>query len=114
MNYVEFIAGNSEYKLRLSTRNVVALEKQLGCNPLMIFGAGDKIPTITAMVQILHASMQQYQHNITLEKAYDIFDTYLEEGHIPTDFIPTIIDIYKASGIMKADNTSTEEGAEKN
>ena len=114
MNYVEFIAGNSEYKLRLSTRNIVALEKQIGCNPLMIFGNGNKVPTITEMVQILHASLQQYQHNITLEKAYEIFDTYLEDGHASTDFITTIIEIYKASGIMKAEQTPEEEGTEKN
>ena len=37
MMYVDFTAGNKEYKLRLTTRDVVALEKQLGCNPLMIF-----------------------------------------------------------------------------
>lgn len=110
MNYVEFKAGNAEYKLRLSTRNVVALEKQLGCNPLMIFGAGDRIPTITNMVHILHASLQQNHHGITLEKAFDIFDKYLEEDHIPTDFIAIIIEIYKASGLMKAE----EEGTEKN
>ena len=74
MNYVDFIAGNKEYKLRLSTRNVVALEKGLECNPLMIFGAGDRIPTITNMVQILHASLQQYHHKITLDDAFDIFE----------------------------------------
>ena len=32
MNYINFVAGNKEYKLRLSTRAIVALEKQLGCN----------------------------------------------------------------------------------
>lgn len=109
MNYVDFTAGNKEYKLRLSTRNTVALERQLGCNPLMIFGAGDKIPTITNMVQILHASLQQYQHSITLDNAYDIFDEYLGDGHIPTDFITVIIDIYKASGIMKDQKESDSE-----
>lgn len=111
MNYVDFTAGNNEYKLRLSTRNVVTLEKQLGCNPLMIFGTGDRIPTITNMVQILHSSLQQFQHNITLDKAFDIFDEYLGEGHIPTDFINVIIDIYKVSGIMRNDQ---EEDSEKN
>lgn len=114
MNYVDFTAGNKEYKLRLATRNVVTLERQLGCNPLMIFGAGDKIPTITNMVQILHAALQQYQHNITLDNAYDIFDEYLGDGHIPTDFIAVIIEIYKASGIMKNDSKTTEGTTEKN
>lgn len=108
MNYVDFTAGNNTYKLRLTTRSIVALEKQMGCNPLAIFGNGDKIPTITTMVQILHASLQTLEHGISLDKAYDIFDTWLADGHAMTDFIAVIIEIYKASGLIQGD------GAEKN
>lgn len=100
MMYVDFTAGNKEYKLRLNTRAVLALEKQLGYNPVSIFGKGDTIPTITAMVTVLHASLQQLQHNITFDAAADIFDEYLEDGHSMTDFIPVILDIYRASGIV--------------
>lgn len=108
MNYVDFTAGNNSYKLRLTTRSIVALEKQLGMNPLAIFGNGDKIPTITVMVQILHASLQSLEHGITVDKAYDIYDTWLADGHAMTDFIPVILDIYRASGLIQG------EGAEKN
>ena len=107
MNYVEFHAGDEDYRLKLSTRSTVSLEKQLGCNPVAIFGSGDTIPTITTMVRILHASLQSYEHGITLEDAYDIFDKWLEDGHVMTDFISVIIDIYKASGILK----DTEEAS---
>ena len=103
MNYIDFKAGNKEYKLRLNTRNTISLEKTLGCNPVAIFGSGDTIPTITTMVRILHASLQAYEHGITLDDAYDIFDAWLDEGHVMTDFIAIIIDIYKASGIIKAE-----------
>lgn len=99
MLYFDFEAGNKAYKLRLNTRNTVMLEKTLGCNPLAIFGTGETIPTITTMVQVLFASMQQYHHGITLEEAYDIFDAYLEE-HSVTDFIPVILEVYKVSGII--------------
>lgn len=109
MNYIEFSAGNKDYKLRLNTRNTVMLEKQLGCNPLSIFGDGETIPTITVMVSILHASMQQYQHSISLNDAFDIFDTWLDDGHSSTDFIPIILDIYKASGIIPKDKIEEEE-----
>ena len=104
MQYVDFEVGNKNYKLRLNTRNLVVLEKQLGANPLSIFGDGSKIPTVTTMVTILHASLQQYQHNVTLNDAYDIFDEYLEE-HVMTDFIPVIVEIYKASGLIAKDNS---------
>ena len=103
MNYIDFTAGNKDYKLRLNTRNTILLEKQLGCNPLSIFGDGETIPTVTVMVAILHASLQQYNHGINLNDAYDIFDTWIEEGNSATDFIPIILEIYKASGIIPKD-----------
>lgn len=103
MMYVDFKAAEKEYKLRLNTRNIVALEKQIGCNPLMLFGMDEKnprVPTISEMVSVLHASLQQFQHNISINEAYDIFDNYLAEGNAPTDFLSVIIEIYKVSGLM--------------
>ena len=108
MNQVGFWAGGKEYKLRLTTRSIVQLEKQIGRNPLMIFGNGEEIPTITNMVNVLYFSLQSLQNGITLNDAYDIYDTYIADGHTTTDFIKVIIDIYRASGIIP-----TEE-AEKN
>ena len=101
MMYLEFTAGNKDYKLRLNTRNTIMLEKQLGCNPLSIFGDGDTIPTVTTMVQVLYASLQQYHHGISLNDAYDVFDAWLADDHVVTDFLPVIVDIFKASGIIK-------------
>lgn len=100
MLYVDFSAGNKDYKLRLNTRNVVALEKAVGCNPLAIFGNGETLPTITIMVNVLHASLQQYHHGVSMNDAYEIFDAYLDEGHSITDFIKVIIDIYRTSGLI--------------
>ena len=108
MNYIDFTAGNKDYKLRLNTRNTILLEKQLGCNPLSIFGDGETIPTITTMVAILHASLQQYNHGISLNDAYDIFDAWLADGNSTTDFIPIILEIYKASGIIPKDEVETK------
>lgn len=108
MNYIDFTAGNKDYKLRLNTRNTILLEKQLGCNPLSIFGDGETIPTITTMVAILHASLQQYNHGINLNDAYDIFDAWLADGNSTTDFIPIILEIYKASGIIPKDEVETK------
>ena len=110
MLYVDFIAGGDSYQLRLNTRNVVMLEKMLGKNPLAIFGNGDTLPTITEMVQILYSSLQQLNHGITLDKAYDIFDAYLADGHSSTDFVQVIVDIYKVSGLI----ANVSEESEKN
>jgi hypothetical protein len=111
MLYIDFSAGGKDYKLRLNTRNTILLEKQLGCNPLSIFGNGETIPTITVMVSILHASLQQYNHGISLNDAYDIFDEWLAEGNSSTDFIPIILEIYKASGIIPKDKEIEEKNA---
>lgn len=103
--YVDFTAGSKSYRLRLSTRNTVMLEKQLGCNPLSVFGNGDTLPTVTQMVNILYASLIQYNHGLTLNDAYDIFDEWLEDGHTMTDFIQIILQIYKVSGLIQNDGT---------
>jgi len=100
MMYVDFTAGNKDYKLRLNTRNTIALEKAVGCNPLAIFGNGETLPTITVMVNVLHCSLQQYHHGISLNDSYEIFDKYLEDGNSITDFVKIILDIYRVSGLI--------------
>lgn len=108
MLYVDFKAKDKEYKLRLATRNLVALEKAIGKNPLAIFGTGDEIPSITTMVNILFYSLQQYQHSISYDDACNIFDAYLEENSM-TDFLTVIIDIYKVSGLIRDGKETSEK-----
>lgn len=112
MLFYEIKIGDKEYKLRLNTRNTILLEKSLGCNPLSIFGNEDEpvLPTVTAMVAILHAALQQYQHNITTNDAFDLFDEWLADGNTPADFVSIIIEIYKVSGLI----SNEEEKEEKN
>lgn len=104
MMYVDFHAGDKDYKLRLSTRNTVMLEKQLGCNPLAIFGNGETLPTVTTMVNVLYASLLQFNHGISLNDAYDIFDEWLADGNTATDFIYVLLEVYKVSGLIKKDS----------
>lgn len=99
MMYYDFEVGNKVYKLRLNTRNTIALEKALGCNPLSLFGNGDTLPTVSQMVAVLWASLQTYEHGITMNDAYDIFDKYLE-SHVMTDFFSVIVEVYKISGLL--------------
>lgn len=108
MMYFDFEAGNKAYKLRLNTRNIVALEKQLNGNPLSIFGDGTKLPTVAELVAVLWASLQQYHHGITMNDAYDIFDKYLEDGHIMTDFFNVVLEVYKVSGLIQTEPEATK------
>lgn len=99
--FVNFEVNNKAYKLRLNTKNVVALEKALGANPVSIFDTqGDTLPSVTALVAVLHASLQQYNHGITLSDTYNIFDAYIEEGHTVDEFIYIVLDIYRESGLI--------------
>lgn len=106
MMYFDFETNEQVYKLRLTTKSIMDLEKRIGCNPLSIFGNGNRIPSVTEMVAILHSSLQALNHGITLERAAAIFDSYLE-NHTVTDFIAVIVEIYKVSGIIQAEG---EEG----
>jgi len=110
--YYEFLAGGKTYKLRLATKEIVSLEKSLGCNPLGIFGKGDRIPTITEMVTILHKSLSQYQHGMDMDDAYSIFDNYLADGNAATEFITVIVEVYKVSGLIKNNKKETTEEEE--
>lgn len=99
--FVNFEANNKAYKLRINTRNLVALERTLGDNPLSIFDLkGEKMPSVTSMVAVLHASLQQYHHSISMADAYDIFDDYIADGHSVDEFIYVILDIYRESGLI--------------
>lgn len=109
MLYYEFPVGERTYKLVLNTRNTISLEKKLGMNPISIFGNGDRIPTFGEMIAVLHASLQKYEHGLNDNDVYEIFDKWLADGNTMIDFVPVIVEIYKASGIIRED-----EGNEKN
>ena len=103
MMYHTLVINGEEYKLRLNTRDIVALEKKLGCNPMGIFTGvgGAKIPTVTDMTMVFHASLQQYHHGKKLEDAQDLYDAWInEEGHSMTDFVNEIMELYRVSGII--------------
>lgn len=93
--------GGKVYQLRLTTRNIVKLEEKIGCNPLAIFGMGDKVPTVSTMITVFWASLQQLNHGISENDAYDLFDKWLDEGHTIADFIQVLVEVYKVSGLIK-------------
>ena len=108
MLFYEFTVGTKEYKCRLNTRGLIELEKKLGCNPLNIFmSVGDNVlPRLEELIYVLHYSLQPYNHGISLDDTYEIYDHYIEEGKTFMDFIQVIMEIYKVSGLIK------EEAAE--
>lgn len=102
MNYINFSAGGNEYKLAMNTRMMVELEKKIGGNPLNLLVAAqdDNIPEIGAMVAVLWASMQKYNHGVKFDDCYDIFDAWLDDGNKVIDFLGIMVDIFKVSGLI--------------
>lgn len=114
--YTNFEVGETTYKLRLTTKGTMQLEKALGGrNPismLLEFEDG-KVPTVTEMVTILHAMLQPLNHGITLDSACDIYDNYISSGKTMFDLIPVFVEVFQESGFI-AKNKGNEETNEKN
>lgn len=109
MLYYDFQVGDKSYKLRLTTRAIMNLEKKIGINPLMIFGAkGEEVPTVSTMIQVLFNALEPLNHGIGEAEACLIFDRWLEDGHTVTDFVNVILEVYKVSGILKAPEEDEE------
>lgn len=101
--------GGVEYKLRLTTRQSIALEKALGYNPISMLMEmdNDVMPKLGEVLIILHSMLQPLQHGITMDKVYEIFDEYVADGHSMFDLIPYFIEVFKQSGYI----TDAAEGA---
>lgn len=106
MLYTTITIKDKDYKARLNAKACVELEKKLGTNPLNIFtkmmGAGDTInlPPLGDVITILWASLQAYEHGMSMDKVYELYDDFIGEGHNQMDMIPIIVDIFKVSGLL--------------
>lgn len=103
--YTELTAGDRTYKLRLTTRGIVQLEKDLGANPLQMFMGidDDELPKLSDMLKVLHRMLQSLEHGITLDDTYGIFDAFIADGHTVWDLIPVIIEAFIDAGFLQKD-----------
>lgn len=109
--YTELTIGNETYKLRLTTRNSIALERALGYNPITMFMNMESgaMPKMGDMLIILHSMLQSLHHGISIDKTYDLFDDYVAEGHNLFDLVPVFIEVFQNSGYMSKGNVEEEE-----
>ena len=118
MLYTELRVGDDTYKLRLTTKNGVALERALGYNPITMLMEIEKgkMPKLNDIMIMLHAMLQPLHHGITLDKTYEIFDEYaLKEGKSMFELIPIFVEVFQNCGyITKADQEEVEAEEAKN
>ncbi|MCM1564925.1 MAG: DUF6096 family protein [Dehalobacter sp.] len=103
MKFKEFKAGREEYRLRLGAAEIVNLEKKLKDNPLNVLLNldGEGLPRTETLLLILHASLQRFQHGISIEDVNDIYDEYVENGGTFTDLLSEMIEVFRVSGFFK-------------
>lgn len=111
MRYTELKVGDKEFKLRLTTGEMVNIEKKIGGNVLDIFMKENKIPTMSELLLVLHGSLQKFQHGITLPDTYNLYDEYVDNGGTFENLIELIMDVFEVSGFFKKEQL--EEGKAK-
>lgn len=111
MNYTELIIKGESYKLKLTTKASVSLERALGYNPismLMDIEKG-KMPKLNDVLIMLQAMLQTYHHGLNMDKVFDLFDEYVEDGGSMFDLIPVFVKVFEQSGYMSASNKVEDE-----
>ena len=113
MLYETITIGGRDYKARLTARALVDLEKILGTSPINVFiEMGQKegyLPDLEVLILIFHASLQAMEHGITVDKAYDLYDTMVDEGKTIADLLNFIVEVFQASGLIpKTDEVGAE------
>lgn len=113
--YIELIINGQSYKLRLTTRGSIALEKALGYNPIALFLAIEQgeMPKLSDLLIMLQAMLQSFHHGITLDKTYDLFDEYVADGHNMFDLVPVFVEVFQQSGYMSAPGAEATENEER-
>ena len=114
--YTELIIGGESYKLRLTTKASVALEKALGYNPIAMLMDIDNgvMPKLNDVLIMLQVMLQTYHHGMSMDKVYDLFDKYIAEGKGMLDLIPVFIEVFQDSGYLASGAKGEEDTIEKN
>lgn len=113
--YTIFTVGGNDYQLRLGAQQIVNTEKKLGgsiLTELMAMGDGNSMLELEKVLIILHGSIQKFNHGVTMEQVYDLYDIYVDEDGSFMDLVSVLIDVLSTSGFfnkaqMEAMNKAT-------
>jgi len=95
--------GEEEFKLKLTTSEIVRLEGKYKANLMSLMMANDAsgIPTLNVMIDITHGALQKFHHGLTVKDVMDMFDDYCEEGGNQTVFVTDVLlTVYQVSGFF--------------
>ncbi|NQN44460.1 hypothetical protein HO918_00095 [Streptococcus suis] len=111
--YITWTVKETDYKLRLSTRQVCDIEEKLGVNLLKIFmpkpGEQFNLPSLKVMLLIVQGALQKFHHGIKLDDVYGLFDEYVDEGYGQTELMTDIImPLFEVSGFIPKNKEEKE------
>ena len=92
--------GGEEYKMRLTASAIMQIEKKLG-KPL--FKALETIQDnmVETITTIIWGAMQPLNAGFTMEKATELFDDYIDEGHSIEELMMEINALFEISGFFR-------------
>ena len=99
-----------EYKLKLSTSEIVNLESKLRVNLLTVVSNAEEgaLPPLKVMLLITHGALKKFQHSIKEDDVITMFDKYCEEGGTQMSFMTDVfLPIYQVSGFFSRAQADT-------
>lgn len=113
--------GDTEYKLKLTTQEIIRLESLFNANLLSVISSNtenNEMPPLKVMLLITHGAIKKYNHGIKEKDVIELFDKYEEEGGSQLSFMTDVfLPIFQVSGFFtqaQADtmNKNIEEAKE--
>lgn len=92
--------AGQELKCRLTTQNIITLERKIGGRNILKVLMDDQIMSVDIALSTLHASLQEMEHGYTMDKVYKLYDGYVESGKTYMDLIPELLSILEVSGFF--------------
>lgn len=101
-SFYTLTVGGNNYNLRLTASAIMKIEKKLGKS---LFTALENIQEnmVETVVTIIWGAAQSMNHNFSYEKAMELFDDYIDEGHSLEELMLEVNALFEASGFFEKD-----------
>ena len=100
--YTTLKIKNDEYKLKITAKAAIELEKKQDKSIVDGMSDFDKVGTLT---DYLEAGLQAYNPGITEDSAIEIFDDYISAGGDVGSFAEVLVEMLIVSGFLKRPQT---------
>jgi hypothetical protein len=103
--------GDTEYKLKLTTQEIIRLESFFNANLLSVISSNtenNEMPPLKVMLLITHGAIKKYNHGIKEKDVIELFDKYEEEGGSQLSFMTDVfLPIFQVSGFFSQAQADT-------